>query len=230
MNNSHKPPKQAEQLLRWFIPSHLKDALIGDLKEEYSKKKKINSDAAKNWYWRQSMLTAMHYISRYLGSEDLLRKLTILITIIIFPTFLILISWLSNMDHASDEVWNSLLEGKVHEFIFTTEVWVNGLNKFIEHLSFDMLRMYIHFPSLIWAGFTFLTLLLRNKLSSFTAHQAAAWGFVLMLFPYILGLIAINMGAPDPKAIGPTVAFMTLSIVYILPLLMWLIIVKTRDK
>jgi len=56
------PPLAAEHLLNWVLPAHLKDAVIGDLAEEYAARiKQLSAAEAKRWYWRQTVSTVIHF-------------------------------------------------------------------------------------------------------------------------------------------------------------------------
>ena len=173
------------------------------------------------------MTTSFHYFTRYLASEDLLQKLAILVALILFPALIVMISWLSSMDNASEHIWQNLLQGKVHSFLFESEVLHNGSVTFIAYADIEM---YLNLPSMLWALLTFVVLYIRNRFATFSAHQAAGWGLTLMLLPYVFGLIYIDLIGPDPKQVGPTVAFMTISIIYIILPLTWFIVAKTRNK
>lgn len=226
MPSSTEPPGIATHLLRWTVPENLQETLLGDLVEEFLQRTQVDPQQAKNWYWRQSMTTSIHYVTRYITSEDLLRRLTILVAMVLFPALVSMIAWLSSMDSASEHIWQNLLLGKVHAFLFESEVLVNGSGALISSAE---IGMYINVPSILWALLTFSVLYLRNRFSDFSAHQAAGWGLAMMLSPYVFGMIYIDIIHPEPKQIGPTVAFMTISIVYIILPLAWFILRKSKN-
>lgn len=221
-----QPPKTAQGMLSCFVPASLKPHLLGDLEEEFQKRARQDAKLAANWYWKQAVKTSSHYLTQYLASSDCLRKLTILIAVLLFPSLIIMVSWLSNMDNASDSIWNNLLQGKVHSFLLSGEVIENGTSKLFQCFDLDM---YFHVPAVFWALFSFLVLFVRNRVKPFSAHQAAGWGFTLMLMPYVFGLIYIDIMQPAPRQVGPTIAFMTISIIYIVLPLAWFIVRKTKS-
>ena len=189
---------------------------MGDLNEEFSERALQDRQAATSWYWKQTTKTATHYLGHYCASEDLLSKLCILVAIGLFSTLVLMVSWLSNMDEAPETIWQNLLQGKIHTFLLDTEVLSNGSDQLIACFDFEM---YVNPPSMLWALLSFGVMWLRNRLGKFSAHQAAAWGCTLMLLPYLFGLIYIDLMNPLPHKIGPTVAFMSISVIYtILPL------------
>lgn len=224
MPNLKEPPKIASRILQFFTPAEIRNELVGDLHEEYSHRIHQNPKAAAQWYWQQTIRTSCHYVTRFIASETLLRKLVILISLILFPALLVMISWLSVINTASDHIWQNLLAGKVHSFIFEPEVVVNGTDALLQYAEFEM---YLNWPSFFWSLFTLFLLVVRNKTSTFTAHQLTAWGTTMMFLPYIFGLVYIDIIDPAPKQVGPTVAFMTLSIVYIILPLTYFIVRKS---
>lgn len=220
------PPLLANRILRLMLPAHLKDCIAGDLEEEFAKRHTQNKSQAIRWYWRQTMQTSIHYLAQYLATEALLKKLVIAVTLVLFPTLVVMISWLSNMDHETSEyIWQNLLQGKVHNFLFDTEVLLLGSEKLIA--TFDLL-MYFNVPAALWALFALAALYIRNKRAAFSAHQAASWCTILMLLPYLFGLIYIDIIQPQARHVGPPVAFMTLSIVYLILPMAWFILSKSK--
>ncbi|BDX07927.1 permease prefix domain 2-containing transporter [Planctobacterium marinum] len=208
------PPLLAQRILNLVVPNHLKESLTGDLEEEFAHRAMTNDKQATHWFWRQTMQTSLHYFSQYLATEAMLKKLVIITTLVLFPTLLIMISWLSNMDtETSEHVWNNLLQGKIHSFLFEAEVLALGSEKLAT--DFDLL-MYFNTPAALWTVFALAVLYFRNKKAAFSAHQAAAWSTVLMLLPYLFGLIYIEIIEPQARHVGPPVAFMALSIVYLI--------------
>lgn len=172
------------------------------------------------------MQTSIHYLAQYLATEALLKKLVIAVTLVLFPTLVVMISWLSNMDHETSEyIWQNLLQGKVHNFLFDTEVLVLGSEKLVA--TFDLL-MYFNVPAASWTLFALAALYIRNKRAAFSAHQAAAWCTILMLLPYLFGLVYIDIIQPQARHVGPPVAFMTLSIVYLILPMAWFILSKSK--
>lgn len=230
MNNSPHPPKLASQILKAFVPTEHRDVLLGDLHEEFLHKVQQQEKAVQAWYWRQVFNTSMHFANRYLASENSLRKITIILAFVMVPSLIIVIRWMSNVDQASDYVWSNILAGKVHMFLFTSEVWGGGLDGFINSSRGTGIEMYVHFPSIIWAVLVFCVLYIRNRIASFSAHQVAAWGAALAFSPYIFGLVYIEMVELHIKQIGPAIAFMVIPIVYITPPLTWFILRKTHIR
>lgn len=223
-----RPPHLAQKILNLVVPNHLKESLTGDLEEEFAHRAMTNDKQATQWFWRQTMQTSLHYFSQFLATEAMLKKLVIITTIILFPTLLIMISWLSNMDtDTSEHIWNNLLQGKIHSFLFEAEVLALGSEKMAS--DFDLL-MYFNIPAALWSLFALAVLYFRNKNKDFSAHQAAAWSTILMLLPYLFGLIYIEIIEPQARHVGPPVAFMALSIVYLILPTSYLVLSKITKK
>jgi len=227
MTDNQSPPSIAMHVLQLFTPRELQDVLLGDLNEEFAARAQHNLQNAQRWYWQQTLKTANHYLLSYCASEDLLKKVSILIAVILFPALFLMISWLSNVDSTSEAIWQNLLAGKVHSFLFDSEVMINGFTPLLDGFDIDM---YINTPSMLWALFSFCVLWLLNRQGNFSSHQAAAWGAILMLSPYLFGLIYIDLIQPPAKMLGPTIAFMSLSVFYILVPLAWFICHKSKQK
>ncbi|MCC2606392.1 permease prefix domain 2-containing transporter [Planctobacterium marinum] len=230
MENSNssdpRPPALANRILNLVVPAHLRESITGDLEEEFTTLLKYNKQNATRWYWRQTMQTSLHFFAQYLATESLLKKLVIAVTLVLFPTLVLMISWLSNMDHdTSEHIWQSLLQGQVHTFLFEAEVLSLGTDKLLS--DFD-LGMYFNTPATLWTLFALAALYIRNKRADFSAHQAAAWCTMLMLLPYLFGLIYIEIIQPQARHVGPPVAFMTLSIVYLILPMAWFILSKSK--
>lgn len=224
--HTSSPPELALKILAVVLPAELQECLTGDLEEEFSMRAKHSPKHAKQWFWRQTMQTSLHYISQYLASESMLKRLTIAAAVVLFPSMLIMISWLSNMTHeTSESVWNNLLAGKIHTFLWSPEVLVLGVEKILA--DFD-LPMFFNTPATLWAIFSLVVLYLRNKKQAFSAHQAAGWGLILMLLPYMFGLIYIAIIEPEARHVGPPVAFMALSVAYLILPLSWFVLSKIK--
>lgn len=218
------PPKLATRLLTAMLPAELRDCVTGDLSEEFYQRSQQDKQRAKQWYWRQTMLTTVHYLSQSMASEAMLKKLVIIAALVLFPSLIIMVSWLSNMTHDTQEnIWNNLLAGKIHSFLFEAEVIILGTEKFIS--EFDLL-LYFNVPAALWSVFAVTVLYFLNKKDALTAHRAAGWGLILMLLPYIFGLIYIEIIQPAPHHVGPPVAFMALSVAYLILPLSWFVLSK----
>lgn len=171
-------------------------------------------------------MTSAHYLSRYLVSENFLRKFILLLVTVLFPTLLLAIYFLSSVDNSSEYIWKNLLDGKMHAVILTSEFWLVAVETAVNYGELDDLGMYFNIPSAIWAVTVFAVLYTRNKRGNFSAHQAAAWGATLMFLPYLVGLVYIQLNHLAPKQIGPVIAIMTISIIYIMLPLSWFVLKK----
>lgn len=221
------PPKIATFLIEQCSPVHSRECLLGDLFEEFYDKAEVNMSNATHWYWKQSINTALHYLSQSLVSEKFLRFFVIFISTILLLSLLITISWMSNMDTVQPALWAQLLRGEVHNFMFNASVLSFGAEKIIN--DFDI-WMYQNGPGFYWLLFSSAILFLRDKLELMSAHKLAAWGYTLMFLPYIFGLIYIEFMQPEPTKVGPTIAFMLFSIVYmLLPIGYW-VVKRTRNR
>lgn len=67
-NQRSTPPKPAESVLLWILPKDQRNALIGDLEEEYRTLivPKLGERAAQWWYWKQAIFSVAPTIGGWL--------------------------------------------------------------------------------------------------------------------------------------------------------------------
>jgi hypothetical protein len=85
MSDVHQPPRLAETLLSKVVGSDDREAIMGDLAEEYGLRREASGVAAADrWYWRQTVLTLVQgRIRRPLRA--------LLLTVVILPAWWLLL-------------------------------------------------------------------------------------------------------------------------------------------
>jgi len=211
-------PKFACYLLACFCHGYAGESLIGDLVEEYQYRALVDPFQAKLWFWKQTVSSLLLCMSDALASQKLLKIFVVVIPFLLLPVLVAFIGWLSAFDLFPQGIeggWQTLLRGEIHRLVIEPLIWAQFPTS-ISELEFDML---LHLPSSIWAlvaiaGFSFVYY--RQNCS---AHQLAALGYSLCFLPYLLGLLYIDQQSLMAKQVGPIIAFMLISIVYLLPVI-----------
>lgn len=213
------PPKLSCAVLEITLPAHIKDQVLGDLQEEYGKRLPDNAAAARRWYRYQALRTVVQYFSQFLGSDKLLKVAVILASFILVPVIFVMVAWLSNVDDTTERVLQYLLAGDMHKVAITREFWAYAVQSVSQQKD---LFMYVNMPSVMWASVSLFWIGYKNKKQLMTAHQLALWGSALMLLPYLLGTFYLSAFAMPPRVVGPIIAFMLLSLFYLLvPVTCW---------
>ena len=212
------PPSFALMLLAWILSPYLVDAILGDLIEEFNHRSKADSQAAKRWFWQQTIHTTLIYLKKSFNSPSFIRKLNIVLPLALFILAFALIAWLSYADNLSDYApgfWQTLLTGQAHMAFFDGAFWAN-LGDYIAQV--DSVWFLLDSASLILALFTILLLIHLDKRSSFTPLKMACWGYSLVVLPYLWSLIHINSNHFIATEIGPIIAIGLITFLYtILP-------------
>lgn len=227
---NEKPPKLAVLLLKYTTPCRFIDYLVGDLHEEFDERAGIDLKAAKTWFWKQAVNSAIKFFNVFLTSTRLLNIIVLSLTPILLCLFITTVTWISHTDHTAPAMMAYLVKGEVHHLTLNLSVLASGYEKLMSGFSVDV---YLSISGFYWSLFSFAVLYLQDKKKSLSAHKIALWGYALMLAPYCLGLSYIKHIQPDPINIGAIVGFMVFPIIYMLiPLCLWIttVIRKTNDS
>lgn len=214
------------RLLGMFLPSYSKDALIGDLREEYFQRLTVNRFSANMWIIRQLLVTLATATKSAVVGESFLKGMAIVACLAVAPTLFFMVAWLSNMDQTSPKVWQLLLGANMHAIATYGNFW----QQVPEAVSkIDDLHMFIHYWSVAWSGVALLVIGSVRYFKNVSAHQIALMGLIAMATPYMLGWMYINTMVLAPTQIGPIIAFMLFNILYmIVPITRW--VVKAANK
>jgi len=143
------------------------------------------------------------------------------ISIGIFYGLIVAVTFLSNADHTSvfdNTYWTN---GAVHLAFFEAEVWQRFND---QGLAESSLLLFVNTPSILWFLFSCTLLFCLDKKYSLSLKSFAILALTFLSIPYLWGVVYFNLFDLPPKEAGPVIAFMWLSILYlILPLSVGLI-------
>jgi len=207
-------------LLARLYGQGLGEALVGDMQEEYSQRKKEHAGRASAWLASQYSRTLMSGVMRACASPTGLFRIMCLLTLIGLPLLLGSVAWLSNMDETTPQLWQMVLAGEMHKTLFVAEYWQAQGESFAR---IDDLYMFINVNSLLWCALIMGAIVYLDKKKGCSLTSISLFSLAAMLVPYIAGLVFIDMAQLPPKKVGPVIAFMLFNIMYLLPLTtLWL--------
>ena len=226
-NTRLEPPKLAKMLLNIILPKHVKDDICGDLDEEFHQYIKVEkgNTMASRWFWGQTLSTCTKYL---LTREKLLSTLIVLITIGTLATLYIAITLLSHATDAtfyySDDFWYN---GNIHLLFFEAKFWDYTSDKVFQSLPITHLT---DLNSGLWSGLALFTIFKLDKKFQFSTPFFSTLSFLLMLCPYIYGVIIFQVSILDNKEVGPLIALMWLPIMYMIIPIAYLILTKLNTS
>ena len=203
----------ASNLLVKVLPSYSKEAMVGDLREEFWQRKQQGTVQANCWLWLQLVRAVFHGLTTALKGQAAMKYLAMAGCLTVVPTLIAMVAWLSNMDNTSDEVWQQLLGANMHNIVTYGHFW----QQVPEALgAIDGIQLFIHHWSVAWTLISFGAISAISYLKRCNAHQVMLMGLVAMLLPYALGWMYINTMMLPPNKLGPIIAFMLFNILYML--------------
>jgi len=219
INSSKEHPTAMPRLATWLLsrlanPAY-RNELIGDMEEEYTERQQANQYTS-YWLQRQTVMAIWDGQNAMVKSTGFVKVLSIVLCVLMLPTIALFVGWLSNVQNASEHLWQLLSAGEVHSILFNTEYWRLVWNE--SGISNLELAMFINTPSILWAlvfaGSTYLFL----KRSNPSAWLFSAFALAYMLLPYLFGYTVISSLEPVDQKVGPILAFMMLAPFFTLPL------------
>lgn len=225
MNFSEKSslPALFSWLLRHALAPSYRESALGDLAEEYKVRRQASVRDAFKWLCHQTLRACFQWLNRAAGSRMLIVCSLSLLTVFVVPTVYLMVVWLSNMDAASPALWEPLLVGDMHKIVVQAEFWQVAIEA--TSGSQDLL-MFIHVEAVLWVLVSVFALVLKQN--TMTSHQLAGAGLILMLLPYVWGLLVLSTFPPGLKLIGPMLAFMLFCLLYMVLPLTWLVLQHRR--
>lgn len=234
MSNLNHPPKMATWLLKIALPSKLKNELSGDLLEEYQymitqNQTEQNADI---WFWQQTLIACFR---TGLSQGRMNFVFLAMIPVAIFSLLFVSVIFLSSAEHSPlvDKLFAQTywLDGNIHKVFFDPLYWQAMYSAKREMtMSFGML--FNNLPSTTWALFWLVSIYTLDRYQQLNAIQFATLSIIAICGLYIWGAISI---ATDEnvqlRTVGPTIAYMWLSIFYlILPLGLGMIVRVRRAQ
>lgn len=209
MNQNSSLPVLVDWLLRHALPESYRESALGDVSEEYQRRKQANTLNALIWLANQTLRVCIQSLSGVLAARAVVVFL-VLMTVFLLPTTFLMVVWLSNMEGTSPSLLEPLLVGDMHRIVIQPAFWQEA------YLITDKSReahMFINVEALLWSALSMTILLLKQ--SKLTSNQLAALGMSLMLVPYLWGMLVLGMFPPGLRYIGPMLAFTLFCLMYL---------------
>jgi hypothetical protein len=219
-NTISKPPIIAEQILSLCLPSAIKNEVLGDLSEEFNLdiKRSANRKYAVCRYWQQVLKTSTQYTiirgKHSLLDASLKQKLLLLTGGIIFVTCYLLITLLSNINSTevlAIDIFSELKQGNTHTIFMQKGFYPLAATSVYKIKGISYL---FQFEALLW---TLLSVKIFRLLKKSTITKtlffivSSTWLFI----PYVLGTSYLKITSLPIQQVGPIVAFMLFSILYL---------------
>ena len=222
------PPRIATYIAKLFLPDRIADNVIGDMEEEFVKIAQQDQRLAKSWYWQQTMETSMIYFSKKVTAPMFFNKLNVFISVIAFIILTGLIALLSSMDDPSiisENFWEELLRGNIFVALISESFWSNWGTWF----SGFHIKWIIDVPSTVYSVLCLSVLFYMKKKTHVSLSFFVIFGYILTFLPMILGFLYLSNNVLQPTQVGPIIAFMLLSMMYMLLPVAYLINQKIKS-
>ncbi len=207
-----KPPSLALVLLNKLLPDSVNDDISGDLIEEFHQSSGTLF-TSQYTFWIHTLSTCWRY---NMNSKLVLSFGLTCVSIGLFYGLIVAVTFLSNADNTlifDNAYWTN---GAVHLFFFEAEFWQLFSDQGLAKTS---LSMFINVPSILWFMFSCILLFSLDKKYSLSLNFFVILASISFSFPYFCGVAYFNIFDVPLKESGPIIAFMWLSILYlILPL------------
>lgn len=207
-------PKFVSWLLSLLANPAYRSELIGDMEEEYTERRHTHQET-KRWLLRQLVWAIWDGQKAMVRSTNFVKAVSVVLLLVIMPTIVLFVGWLSNMEQPTESLWQLLIAGNIHSLLLSSEYWILAWNESgVTHLT---LGMFINIPSILWsavfAGATYYLL----KQSNVSVWVFSLFTLIFMLLPYLFGHTVIAMLEPAVHKVGPILAFMILAPFFTLP-------------
>ena len=207
-------PKIAVWLLSRLSNPAYREELIGDMEEEYQDRSQAGLQTSA-WLLRQTASAIWDGQKAMVKTTQFLKALSIVFCLMLLPTIIVFVGWLSNVSEPSEYLWQLLLDGEVHTIVFNSEFWQLAWHESgIKHLEFNM---FINIPAILWAMVFAASTYLYLKNSQPSAWVFSLFALAFLSVPYLFGYGIISALTPEPKKVGPILAFMMLAPFWTLP-------------
>jgi hypothetical protein len=209
---NNKPPRLALVLLNKCLPDSVNDDISGDLIEEFNQSSETLFKS-KYTFWLHTLSTCWRYS---MNSKVVFSLLLALISIGLFYGLIVAITFLSNSENTQIFDNSYWINGAVHLFFFEAEFWQLFGN---QELSKTSWKLFINIPSVLWFLFSCTLLYYLDKKYLLNLQSFAILALTFLSLPYLWGVVYFNLFDVPLRESGPIIAFMWLSILYlILPL------------
>ncbi len=217
-----RPPIIAEWLLSLCLPSAYKNEVLGDLAEEFNQDivRNKNYRLARIKYWQQALKTPIEYTiihgKNSVFDTNLQQNIMLFIGSITFISCYLLITWLSNINGAEEiilDVSSKLQHGNIHKILIQTMFWPLATTSIYEIKSLSYL---FQFEALMWTFISVKLITFYRYKSRISKANFFIFSFIWLLIPYVFGAIYLKLNLLPIQQVGPIVAFMLFSILYLI--------------
>jgi len=198
-------------LLNKLLPYSVNDDISGDFMEEFHQS---NETLLKSKYtfWLHTLSTCWRY------SMNKQLALSLGMTAVSLTIFYMLIKAVVFLSVADDPLFykDYWMNGNIHLLFSEGFFWSNSFGSSAYELDWPML---VNDWSVIWSTISFTILSILDKRYKFRLFGYFSLAFIACFTPYFYGMLTLRFNAVPMTEIGPLVAFMWISIIYlILPL------------
>ncbi|MFT5899502.1 MAG: hypothetical protein ACI97K_002155 [Glaciecola sp.] len=210
--NDRIPPKLGLILLETCLPNSVKDEIIGDLHEQYYESNDRHMIKQFSFWWQAALI-----ISRYvMMNKKTIALILSAVSLAIFLIFTAAILFLSNSDDAtafSKPYWTN---GDFYQFFLDPMLY--------SYISGEMFagitpQLFINIPSILWSLAGVGLIIILKKTSKLNLQTIAIASLLLLVGPYIWGMLNFKANEIPLRESGPILAFTLISVLYlVLPL------------
>ncbi|MFT4809006.1 MAG: hypothetical protein ACI9LX_002344 [Paraglaciecola sp.] len=208
---NNKPPRLALVLLNKCLPDSVNDDISGDLIEEFNQSD--NSNLVNQYlFWRNTLSTCW----RYSMNKQLFLSLGM--SAVSLTIFYMLIKAVVFLSVADDPLFykDYWMNGDIHLLFVEDFFWSYSFGSNAYELDWGML---VNDWSVIWSIISYTVLHILDRRHKFRLFGYVSLAFVVCFTPYFYGMLILRFNDVPLTEVGPLVAFMWISIIYlILPL------------
>jgi hypothetical protein len=219
---NNKPPRLALVLLNKLLPDSVNDDISGDLIEEFNQSDSSNL-VNQYLFWRNTISTCWGY------SMNKQLSLSLAMVAVSLTIFYLLIKAVVFLSVADDPLFykDYWMNGDIHLLFAEGFFWSNSFGSNAYELDWGML---VHDSSVIWSTISFTVLYVLDRQHKFRLFGYASLAFIVCFTPYLCGMLILRFNDVPLTEIGPLVAFMWISIIYLILPLSYGLITKMHQQ
>lgn len=208
-------------LLKVVLPKSIQEDICGDLQEEFLhlQQNPANQMKAIKWLWLQTLSCSWRFI---MTQQRFYSVLLIAMCLLLVFTLVVAINFLSVAEPTAfkQDFW---INGHVHQLFTDPALWQSVNKGLLSKFTVDLL---FHPTAMLYALFSFTLVYWLDKKCRFSSLIYALLSLVALALPYVGGFMYFQLNDVALKQSGPIIAFMWLSVVYLLPLFTYGLVVK----
>lgn len=202
-------------LFHHILPSDIKDDISGDLEEEYTEHVLPDKGQFKAsiWLLKQTSLTCAYHVFNY--SNGLIFSVT-LISISVFFILTVGVSILGNVNvpELNNAFWQEWGDGS-YKLFFHPAFWQYMPEFYLHYSEYGGITIWLEADPILYSICALYLIFKINKNFHLNIKTYVFFTMTLMFIPYFLGSYLL-LGDLVPTQIGPIVAIMWLTTVYMI--------------